>query len=205
MKICKDCNENKPFTQFVPKASCKDGYELRCRQCRTIRYNKADPIKAFKKIYLSQCTHSVTRGHPQPTYTFDQLLDWVDKQPNALRIWDMYVKSGYASDARPSVDRLNDNLPYTLDNIQLLTWSGNRAKGANDKKQGVNNSCNRAVIAYNLDGTIYKKYYSISQAMREIGGNSWGIVTVADGKPVKDGRGKLYIPATYKGLKWSWA
>ena len=205
MKTCKDCKEVKPYTDFVPKASCADGYEIRCRVCRAARYNKVDPFKVFKKIYLSQHTHSVSRGHPAPAYTLDQLLHWADSQPDLLRIWDAYVSSGYITDLRPSVDRVNDSLPYTLDNIQLLTWKQNRLKGAANKKAGINNSCNRAVKAYNLDGTLHKEYYSVSQAVREVNGRHWGIHSVADGTPVKDGKGYLYTPQTYKGFKWVWA
>lgn len=205
MKTCKDCNEHKPYSEFVPKASCVDGYEVRCRVCRVIRYNKADPYKAFRKIYLSQHTHSVTRGHSEPAYTLEELLGWVDVQPTALAIWNNYVASGYKSDLRPSVDRLNDSLPYTLDNLQLLTWAENRAKGAQDKKNGINNSCNRAVKALHLDGTLYKEYYSISQATRELSGHAWGICSVADGKPVVQKSGRTYTPQTYKGFKWEWA
>lgn len=205
MKTCKDCNETKPYADFVPKASCSDGYEIRCRVCRAIRYNKADPYKAFRKIYLSQCTNSTSRGHPAPAYTLDQLLMWVDQQPAALPIWDAYVASNYTTGLRPSIDRLDDSKPYTLDNLQLLTWDKNRAKGAQDKKSGINNSCNRAVKALHLDGTLHKEYYSISQAVRELSGNAWGICSVADGKPITQKSGRTYTPKSYKGFKWQWA
>lgn len=205
MKTCKDCNTEKPYSDFVPKASCKDGYEIRCRECRAIRYNKADPFKVFKKIYQSQHYNSVIRGHPSPAYTLEQLIEWADKQPNLLNIWETYVASNYKTDLRLSVDRKDDYLPYTLNNIQLMTWRENKLKGAKSKKVGSLIVNHRPVIALNLDGTFYKRYTSTIAAARDINGRTWGIVTVADGKPVKDGRGKLYQPKTYKGCLWQWA
>ena len=205
MKECSDCHEIKCLTKFRPKPSGKDGYEIRCMDCRNQKYNKDNPLRVARKIYNSQISHSVTRGHPSPNYTFDQLLDWLDKQPSLLGIWRAYEKSGYQSDLRPSVDRLNDSKAYTLDNIQLMTWGENRSKGANDKKNGINNSCNRAVKAYTPDGMLHKEYHSIMDAVRDLDARMWGIVSVANGKPVKDGKGKLYMPKTYKGFVWKWS
>lgn len=203
MKTCADCGETKEFSQFVPKASCADGYEIRCRNCRVLRYNKADPVKMFKKSYLSQISHSAERGHPPPSYSLNQLYDWVDAQPNAHSLWDAYVNSGYSKDLKPSIDHIDDLKPYTLDNIQLMTWKDNRDKGAASKKQGIIGR-HRPVVAYHLDGRLYKEFISTSDAAGHVSGKSWGIITVADGVPVKDGRGKMYNPKTYKGFIWAW-
>lgn len=205
MKTCKDCNTEKPYSDFVPKASCKDGYEIRCRECRAIKYSKADPFKVFRKLYHSQCTHSVDRGHPHPAYTLNQLIEWADEQPNLISIWEAYVASGYKTDLRPSVDRKNDSLPYTLCNIQLMTWQENRRKGAASKKEGTLNARQRPVIALHLDGRFYKHYVSTIAAARDVSGYTWGIITVADGKPVKQSNGRYYQPKTYKGYLWQWA
>lgn len=201
--MCKDCGEVKDLSQFVPKASCTDGYEVRCRSCRVLKYNKADPVKMFKKTYLSQVDHSVTRGHPPPAYSLEELYDWLDNQPNIHELWDAYVTNNYAKDLKPSIDRIDDLKPYTLDNIQLLTWKENRDKGAKSKKEGIIGK-HKPVIAYHLDGSFYKEFVSTIEAARHVSGRAWGITTVADGIPVKDGRGKLYNPKTYKGFTWAW-
>ncbi|AHB79472.1 endonuclease VII [Shigella phage pSb-1] len=203
MKICKDCGETKDLTEFVPKSSCKDGYEVRCRKCRALRYNKADPVCMFRKTYLTQLTHSIKRGHPPPSYSLEDFYEWLDKQPNIHQLWDDYVASNYAKDYKPSVDRINDHKPYTLDNIQLMSWKENRDKGARSKKEG-NIATAQPVIAYHLDGTFYKEFATTAEAARHVSGRTWGIITVANGIPVKDGRGHIYNPKTYKGFKWAW-
>jgi hypothetical protein len=203
MKTCKDCDKELPLSSFRLKTSNKDGHETRCKPCRNIRYNKADPNKVFAKLYHTQITHSISRGHPSPTYTLDELKSWTEKQPQAASIWQTYVDSGYDNPLRPSIDRIDDTKGYALDNIQIMTWGENRKKGSVSKQAGDILTA-KSVVAYSKDGKMLKKYPTISEAARDIGGASWGIVSVANGEPVKDGRGKFYHPKTYKGFKWKW-
>lgn len=207
MKTCIDCDQVLELSQFVPKPSNKGGYEHRCRKCRSIKYNKSTPDLLCKKLYLSQITHSVTREHDMPAYSLTELTTWVKAQPLFTTMYLDWRHANYAKDLAPSIDRLNDALPYTLDNIQLLTWAANRAKGAQAKRNSTLLVNHRAVAAYNLDGSLYKEYLSMSDAMRDLGGigmQSWGISTVCNGIAVKDGRGALYMPKTYKGFIWKW-
>ena len=204
MKVCKDCNQTKSYSEFMPKLSNKDGYETRCKPCRNIRYNKSTPYRVFKKIYNSQITHSVARGHTLPSYTLKELLNWVDTQPHKFDLWNAYVNSNYQNSLRPSIDRLDDSKPYSLDNIQLVTWKENRDKGALHKKIGLIQLNHKPVSAFHKSGEFYKSFISINEALREVGGHGWGITTVANKEKVKDGRGYLYTPKTYKGYKWEW-
>jgi len=204
MKTCSDCNKTLPINHFHKKPRNKDGYDIRCKDCRNIKYNKADPRRVFAKIYQSQIDHSISRGHAAPDYTLDELKDWVDQQPNAFQLWEDYVRSGYDRWCRPSVDRIDDNSPYTLSNIQLLTWKENHQKGATAKKDGTLNANQTPVAAYTKDGALHKEYHSVAEALRDIDGSWWGIATVANGEPVKDGRGQYYTPRSYKGYVWKW-
>lgn len=207
MKTCIDCNQSLPLSAFVPKPSYQGGYEHRCRKCRSIRYNKSTPELLCKKIYKSQVTHSVTREHPAPAYSLDELTAWVLTQPQFPAMYAAWQASNYSKDLAPSIDRIDASIPYQLENLQLLTWEENRAKGALSKKQNTLLVNHKAVAAYLPDGTLYKQYSSMAEAMREFGGKatqSWGISSVCNGTPVKDGKGRLYIPRTYKGYVWKW-
>lgn len=208
MKICIQCNENKPFSAFVPKSSGKDGYEIRCRKCRSIKYNKSTPELLSKKIYRSQVNNSKLRNHPLPLYSLTELTTWLLSNPKFNQMYSTWVASGYAKDLAPSIDRIDDSLPYSLNNIQLMIWKENRNKGAKSKKYGDIQVNHKPVEAYTKDGILHKRYISIAEAMRDMGGKgtqSWGIVTVCNGLPVKDGRGNFYTPKTYKGFVWKWA
>lgn len=204
MKICKDCGKTLPLSNFRPKPSNKDGLETRCKDCRNIRYNKADPHRVFAKIYERQVHHSVSRGHPPPAYSLEQLIAWADAQPQLYQLWQDYVASGYQTKLRPSCDRKDNSRSYELSNLDLMTWQENRARGARDKKAGTLNANQRAVAAFNADGTLHREYSSIMEAVRAVDGSMWGISSVANGVPIKDGRGALYTPRTYKGFVWKW-
>jgi hypothetical protein len=208
MKTCIDCNQTLPFSDFVPKATCKDGYEPRCRKCRSIKYNKSSPALVCKKIYHTQCTHSATRNHPLPAYTLSEFTDWVLAQPMFHTLYGAWQQAGYPKDLAPSVDRMDDLQPYSLTNIQVMSWAENRTKAAQSKANNELLVNHRAVTAYNQDGSVHKTYQSMAEAMREFGGKatqSWGISSVCNGTPVKDGKSRMYVPKTYKGFVWKWA
>lgn len=207
MKLCCDCNTSKPFLDFVAKKSCKDGYEPRCRRCRDIRYKKSSPQLLCKKIYLTQVSNSIKRGHPLPTYTLEAFIAWVIQQANFEALYAAWIISGYEKDLAPSADRTDDALPYALSNLTLMTWGDNRAKAARSKLANELWSNHRPVAAYHLDGALHCEYPSVSEALRLLGlsaKSSHGISSVANGVRVKDGKGFLYMPKTYKGFVWKW-
>lgn len=204
MKTCKDCSTAKPYEAFTKKASCIDGYESRCRVCRSIKYNKSSLELVAKKIYSSQRLNSVTRNHPPPAYTLKELTAWIRQQPKWLEIYKAWIAASYTKNLAPSIDRLDVTSPYTLDNIALITWEENRARAKKDIQEGVDTRHLKPVRATPVHGGDPIDFYSTAQAVREVGGSHWGITTVADGKPVKDGKGCLYQPKTYKGFYWSW-
>jgi len=208
MKTCIDCKKTLPYGDFVPKKSCKDGYEIRCRSCRSIKYNKSSPKLLAKRMYLSQCNNSVHRGHALPQYTLLDFTNWLINQPNFQQLFTEWTNSDYKKELAPSADRLDNNLPYSFENLQLITWESNRKNGHIARKNNEFLVNQRSVTAYNLDGTVYKKYLSMADAVREFGGKgsqSWGISTVCEGVPVKDGKGYMYTPKTYKNLIWKWS
>lgn len=79
------------------------------------------------KIYAAQKRTSKTRGHSPPQYSKLELYQWM-KNNCYVTMHSAWVDSGYSSKLIPSVDRIKDHKPYTLDNIQLLTWEENNSK-----------------------------------------------------------------------------
>ena len=204
MKVCKDCNINKPLNEFTKKSSCKDGYEIRCKRCRSIKYNKSTPELTIKKIYGSQITNSVNRNHPLPNYTLEELITWTLSNKSWEKLYKDWQDSKYDKWLAPSIDRIDSNKPYDINNIQLMTWKENQSNAHKEVQRNELHRNQRPVRALNLDGSIHKDYHSVANALEEINGKYWGIATVANGVPVKDGRGKYYQPRTYKGYKWEW-
>ena len=128
-------------------------------------------------------------------------------QSQFAELYAAWKTAGYPKNKAPSVDRLDDNKGYTLDNIQLLTWEQNRTKAHAARVTSTLIVNHRAVLAFKPEGTLHKRYPSMAEAMREFGGKataSWGISSVCNGTPIKDGKGNLYTPRTYKGFTWKW-
>lgn len=207
MKTCIDCNETKALSEFVPKASYAGGYEHRCRVCRSIKYNKSTPELLAKKLFNTQTLNSVKRGHGAPSYTLEAFTTWLKSHSKFAQLFSDWQVSGYKKDLAPSVDRVDNSLGYDFNNLDLMTWGENRALGAKSKLDGDLNSGHKPVAAYNKDGSLYMEFISVAAALRHLGiktTQSWGLVTVANGLPVKDGKGHLYTPKSYKGFVWKW-
>ena len=84
-------------------------------------------------------------------------------------IYDNWVASNYNSDLTPSLDRIDDYLPYTETNIELVTWKENKDKGHLDRKEGRNNKQSRSVEQFTLDEEYVATYHSMHEAERITG------------------------------------
>ena len=81
-----------------------------------------------------QRSSSKKRGHVPPNYDLNTLYDWAIAQERFIPLYEAWVASDYLTALKPSFDRLDDSLPYTFDNLQVLTWKENHAKGAYDTR-----------------------------------------------------------------------
>jgi len=168
-KKCGICKETKSNSLFYKNKRSYDGLQYVCVTCSVISRFKYDHSKKglITKIYADQKYRSKLRSHDLPTYTKEELKEWLLGQKLFHELYDNWVLSDYDKCIKPSVDRPDDYKGYSLDNIKLMTWGENDTKGNNDMINGINNKKSRAVVQYNLDGSFKKEYYSMSQAERE--------------------------------------
>lgn len=120
-------------------------------------------------IYSSQKQSAKHRGHQMPSYTLEQLADWVFNQPNFEYLYANWVDSGFDSRKKPSCDRIDDYAPYMLGNLRLVTWGENNSRSWEDTKSGINNKRSKPVLQITREGIVVEEYYSISNAGREAG------------------------------------
>jgi len=80
-------------------------------------------------MYSHQKQNSIKRGHQLPKYTKAELTQWLFSQESFDKLYDIWVKSGYITTLKPSVDRIDDKKGYSFNNIQLMTWGDNCKKG----------------------------------------------------------------------------
>ena len=139
-------------------------------------------VGVIERMYRGQVSSSRKRGYALPSYTMEELVEAVISMPLFHDLHHKWKSSGYISELAPSLDRDDDYLPYTEDNITLMTWGENRDKGHKDRREGRNNKYNKAVKQYNLDGTFLNEYHSIQEADRQTKIPNQNIVKCCKGK-----------------------
>lgn len=93
------------------------------------------------------------------------------------RLYSEWVKSGFAKQAKPSIDRINAKKPYMEDNIQLLTWCENRYK------QRMEFSFLRAKTVYQIkNNKIVNTFKSVTDTVRKTGIHQANLSSVLNGK-----------------------
>ena len=145
--------------------------------------SKISPRKYFRQMLYNQRSRSKHRGHPPPSYTLDELITWLEKQPCLTQFWENWIASGCVKALAPSIDRKDDNLPYTLDNIQLMTWEQNHRKGSEDIRSRKNKTHrHRSVVCFDLEGNKVKSYPSLTAASEDTGVSIGNIGNTLSGK-----------------------
>lgn len=170
-KRCKVCEEVKDFTEFTVAYSNKDGHAGTCKKCVCLRNRQywRTPIGRMSNIYVTQVTSSKARNHPKPAYSREELKDWAFAH-GLEELCLTWGSSDYSKNLAPSVDRLDPNKPYSLDNIRLVTWQENNEKAYEDRKSCVHvTRQNRKILQLTLTGVPIKAFASISSAARETG------------------------------------
>lgn len=170
MPVCIRCDIDQDITNFCKSKAFKTGYQSRCKACLKIARSTKDAV--IYQLYASQKHNSKRRNHiAPPNYTKEQFHDWCMNQKVFHTLYDAWVASGYVKYLKPSGNRLDDYKPYTLDNLELVTFYDNERKGHDDRINGKNNKASSAVSQYDKAGKHIKDYHSIREAMRQTGIN----------------------------------
>lgn len=198
-KICSKCNIEKSIISFRYSKKTKK-YRSNCSECEAI-YNKEYAVKnrtkiiekariervktrrtkagLIARIYDSQKTSSKRRNHNPPTYTQEWLKNFIMSDKSFNKIYQNWVISGYKRNLIPSIDRKDDYIGYTEDNIKLVVFEDNRNRYYKDVKNGINNKQNKAIIQLTKDGTPLNTFFSVSEAKRITGVDTGDICKVA--------------------------
>jgi len=125
------------------------------------------PQGVINSIMCSQRYCAKKRGHHPPNYTIGELRQWCFSQK---KFWDLYTAwwaSGYDSQCKPSIDRMNNKKSYTFDNLQLMTFRENEAKGGREETNHTVKM--KPVCQYDENGVFVKEWRSQVDASKHIG------------------------------------
>lgn len=186
---CNKCGEFKSFSEFHKnkrekhgiKYTCKDCSNKYCREQFKINGGFITKENLIKRIYKSQILSSKRRNHPLPFYTKQELSDWLFNQEEFHEFYENWVKSKFKRKLVPSVDRIDDKLPYFFDNIQLMLWKENDDKAHKDMRSGKLFIGHKPVVQYDKQGNFIAGYVSAHQASRETGINRGNISSTCRG------------------------
>lgn len=63
-----------------------------------------------------------------PVLPKEEFLSWALEQPSFHSLWEKWVASGHELSCSPSIDRIDPNKGYVIDNIQFLSLGANVGK-----------------------------------------------------------------------------
>ena len=170
-KKCSWCHVQKDTSMFRYRKAAKDKLMSLCIECEKIKYKEHSKTKTgvINTIYRSQKSSSKKRKMPPPSYSYLFLKELLIDDMLFNFLYNRWVNSGYETLLKPSIDRLDDSLPYTLSNIQLTTWGINKNKYNTDRKQGIDKQQNKAVVQFDICGNKINEFFSAAEANRITG------------------------------------
>lgn len=156
---------------------------IRCKTCAEL--HRKHPVRKLYELYNSEVKNSKGGKHPAPTYTKETLVDKYLYDSEFIKLYKGWSNNSFSKWHAPSIDRIDFKKPYTMSNIQLMTWKENNDKGAEERSVPVDQ--------YTLDGEFIKTFSSVAEAVNTLdNGYSSGIYHVLNGDT-----------HTYKGYRWT--
>lgn len=153
-KVCFKCKVEKPISSFYQHPQMRDGHLGKCKECtkkdvkentekRRDYYNRYDTNRYRENIsrYFSSKYSGMKKrvsGKDKKSRTAGKELcskkDFIQwcMQPNNyssfLVLYERWRKSGYVIRKSPSIDRIDNQKGYLVDNLQWLTQQQNSRK-----------------------------------------------------------------------------
>lgn len=170
--MCGICKNKEDFTPDIKKKRGTVRF-YRCKECVSKKSRKyRQTIDGVISTALSrQKQYSKVRRMPPPEYTKQEFVAYLKNNLYFIAIYKGWVASGYDKWLKPSIDRIDDFLPYSFGNIMVVTWKDNFQKQKEDMKHATGTSglyC-KAIFQHTLSGEFVAEFVSIRYAERQTG------------------------------------
>ena len=168
-KNCYICKQDKPLSEFY--IHWRLGQQHYCKICtkEKVRLNGQTLNGLIRKIYRNQKHNAIRRGMSPPTYPFEWFNQYLLSSGKFLTYFREWTDAGCPRHLTPSVDRIDNNISYTTDNIQIMTWGENKNKEHQAVINGDNTKNCKGVVGVKIsDGKVYK-FHSMRNAEAETG------------------------------------
>lgn len=132
-KKCSLCKEEKPLEQFNAHVRMWDGYSSSCRSCQSAwhkkKYSSSQHNLDFVIKNAKRC--ALQRGL-EFTVTEEYLKDLFDKQGGMCSYSGVKLSFEKKDPARATIDRVDSNKGYVVNNVVWCSYRVNIMKGADD-------------------------------------------------------------------------
>ena len=133
-------------------------------------------------LYNKMKERAIKRGMNIPDFTLSEFHSIYLEDSKFNRLFAEWELSGYDTLKKPSVDRINNKLSYTLKNINFMSWADNRFKQSMERRvRGKHN------ILMKKDGVIINNFKSVREAVKKTGLNQSGISSCLSGRYITTG------------------
>lgn len=112
-------------------------------------------------MYAKIRERSKRNNRPNDEFTLSEFRTWLE-QTHIHRLYGRWKRSGYQTDRRPSVDRIDPLRGYSFDNMQVITAKENRKKGDEEKIV----LWGKPICQISFSGTIIANYPNIKMASK---------------------------------------
>lgn len=175
--ICTKCKKNKPDGEFRKNKNFvqRNGLSYHCKRCDLD--GKQTPNGRLVIMYNSTRSASRGRGVSTPDFTQKELSEWAYSNGYS-KIYNKWKENDYDKNKVPSVDRIDPTMPYSLTNIQIVSWAVNNSRNVT--------AMSNPVTRYDLNGKNSKTFTSVRSAARAISDTNTGggiVRSSASGKP----------------------
>lgn len=160
-KKCSKCSEIKDKSLFIKSTTSRDGLSDKCRKCRNKYINSKDQY--LKTVYRG----IIKRCESHPNYVAKKIKNFLTLEELTF----LYDRDGAKSMKIPTIDRIDNDSHYILDNCQFIE------KSLNSKKDKF-----KPIIQMDMDGNFIREWPSLKEAYQTLGLTRGNVSYAALGK-----------------------